>query len=129
MFVRVGKINDEGNAKQMSKYSQNEKVNEIVVEEWKGIEFFYCSSIFIVLCTNPAVKLIYAIQSAEVGPSVILRIPICLCFFPFFHYKHHSHISLVFCNRKGSEIHMYCAFQFQQLATDQTVSHISFISA
>lgn len=93
MFVRVGKINDEGNAKQMSKYSQNEKVNEIVVEEWKAIEFFYCSSIFIVLCTNPAVKLIYAIQSAEVGPSVILRIPICLCFFfilsfrtPFAHF-------------------------------------------
>lgn len=84
VFVRVCKIN-EGNAKQMSKYSQNEKVNEIVVEEWKrilkvGNPAFFIAHRFL-LCINSAVKLIYAIQSAEVGPSVILPIPIRFALF------------------------------------------------
>lgn len=97
--VCLCKIN-EGNAKQMSKYSQNEKVNEIVVEERKGSlavgnSAFFIAHRFLLCSINPAVKLIYAIQSAEVGPSVILPIPIFLCFCSFFHFKHNSHISLV----------------------------------
>lgn len=86
MFVRVCKIN-EGNAKQMSKYSQNEKINGTAVEESKRMLevgnpacFFFIAHRFL-LCINPAVKLIYAVQSVEVGPSVILPIPIFLHFF------------------------------------------------